>query len=78
MNAAQNAIAKAQKTTMTLAVKEQTPATQAKVAETAALEAAMNSQLLNQILPNLQQVRAQRRITIEKTTKAEISLLKKL
>ena len=58
LNAAQNAIAKAQKAyDDALAVKEQTPAAQAKVAETAkALETAK----AESNLANLQQVRAQR------------------
>lgn len=63
LNAAQNAIAKAQKAyDDALAVKEQTPAVQAKVAETAkALEAAKAELAAAQSnLENLQQVRAQR------------------
>ena len=63
LNAAQNAIAKAQKAyDDALAVKEQTPAAQAKVAETAkALETAKAELATAQSnLANLQQVRAQR------------------
>lgn len=63
LNAAQNAIAKAQKAyDDALVVKEQTPAAQAKVAETAkALEAAKAELATAQSnLENLQQVRAQR------------------
>lgn len=63
LNAAQNAIAKAQKAyDDALAVKEQTPAAQAKVAETAkALETARAELATAQSnLTNLQQVRAQR------------------
>ena len=63
LNAAQNAIAKAQKAyDDALAVKEQTPAAQAKVAETAkALETAKVELATAQSnLANLQQVRAQR------------------
>ena len=74
MNAAQNAIAKAQKAyDDALAVKEQTPAAQAKVVETAkALETAKDELATAKTnLANLQQVRAQRESEL-KNAKAKL------
>lgn len=74
LNAAQNAIAKAQKAyDDALAVKEQTPAAQAKVVETAkALETAKDELATAQSnLANLQQVRAQRESEL-KNAKAKL------